>query len=123
MIESDSMARHLLHLRALHHRAYSPIYRDYRYHYECVVSGFPRESQRNRAGLCLHRSFPGGCRGVVCDVQGPTIATNVYAWSVKHEYAWPLDFGFIFYVGVWRGCEVASGRAAAGADAGGVLAG
>lgn len=29
---------------------------------------------------------------------GPTIATNVYAWSVKGNYPFPFDFGFILYL-------------------------
>ena len=32
------------------------------------------------------------------ELQGPTIATNVYAWSIKQNYPWPFDFGLIFYV-------------------------
>ncbi|OAO17306.1 zinc induced facilitator-like 2 protein [Blastocystis sp. ATCC 50177/Nand II] len=29
---------------------------------------------------------------------GPTIATNVYAWSVKGNYPFPFHFGFVFYL-------------------------
>ncbi|KAK8798091.1 hypothetical protein WA171_005616 [Blastocystis sp. BT1] len=29
---------------------------------------------------------------------GPTISTNVYAWSIQKNYPWPLDFGLIFYL-------------------------
>ena len=40
-----------------------------------------------------------------CEFQGPTISTNVYAWSIQKNYPWPLDFGLIFYVSIGNGSD------------------